>query len=160
MLSIARKDIQIHGLSKTRLYRIYSKMKQRCYAPDNHEYRYYGGRGITICDEWLQSFVAFYDWAMDHGYHDSLTIDRIDSNKGYSPDNCRWLSMKGQNNNRRCNLVITLNGKTQTLSEWSRELNLPYGTIHRRITVLGWSIEEALTYNRNARIHRRNSMQK
>jgi len=95
-----------HGLSKTRLYCVWSSMKDRCYRPACKSYPNYGGRGITVCPEWLHDFAAFRDWAMSHGYDESVpcgtcTLDRIDNDKGYSPENCRFVSMKVQNNNRR-----------------------------------------------------------
>lgn len=94
-----------HRLTNTRLYSIFRNMKQRCYNPNNPKYNSYGGRGITICDEWLNDFQMFYDWSMSHGYSDELTIDRINNDKGYSPQNCRWITWeenrKNSNHGRR-----------------------------------------------------------
>ena len=95
----------IHGKKHTRLYGVWAGMKKRCYNPKYEAYNRYGGRGITVCDEWLHDFGAFYDWAMDNGYDESAaygkcTLDRIENDKGYSPENCRWVDMKTQSNNR------------------------------------------------------------
>lgn len=95
----------VHGKRNNRLYTVWIDMKKRCYNPTTHNYHRYGGRGITICDEWLHDFQAFYDWAIANGYDENApymkcTIDRIDNDKGYSPDNCRWVDAKTQNNNK------------------------------------------------------------
>lgn len=89
-----------HGETHTRIYNIWTNMKTRCYNKNTEKYRYYGGKGITVCDEWRDDFKMFYDWSISHGYSDTLTIDRIDSNLGYSPDNCRWVTMLEQNRNK------------------------------------------------------------
>ena len=87
-----RKPSYSHGLSKTRLYRIWSNMKSRCLNPKVHNYKHYGGKGVSVCDEWLQNFKAFYDWAIASGYKDDLTIDRKDSDGNYCPENCCWIT--------------------------------------------------------------------
>lgn len=121
-----------HHKCNTRLYRIYCNMKTRCYNKNNERYKDYGGRGITICDEWIHDFQAFYDWSIEHGYKDNLTIDRIDNDVGYSPNNCRWVDYKTQGNNTRRNVYITYDGKTQTISQWEDDLNLNSGVIRMR----------------------------
>ena len=123
-----------HGYSKTRLYKVWAHMKERCYNPSNKNYDRYGMRGITICDEWLQDFLKFREWAMANGYDESApkgqcTIDRIDNNKGYSPDNCRWVDMKTQLSNYSKNIYVEIDGKKQTLRQWADEVGLPYMTI-------------------------------
>lgn len=91
----------IHGGHGTRLYSIWRNMKERCYKPYAPKYPLYGGRGITVCDEWLHNFSAFRDWALSNGYQNDLTLDRIDNDEGYNPDNCRWATFSEQNRNRR-----------------------------------------------------------
>ena len=122
-----------HGMSNTRLYKIWECMKYRCSNPNRPEYPHYGGRGIVVCDEWKNDFLNFYEWSMNNGYNNSLTIDRIDVNGNYEPNNCRWADAKTQaNNTTRC-IYITYQDKTQTLTQWCEELGFPYDTIRARL---------------------------
>ena len=134
-----------HGLEHTRLYGIWSDMRLRCYDEKNIAYHRYGGRGITICDEWKNDVKAFYDWATANGYKDSLTIDRINNDGNYCPENCRWATVKEQASNRRSNILVTHNGKTQTMKKWANEVGTPYKVVWARMQKLGWSAERALT---------------
>lgn len=109
---------------RSRLNRIWNGIKARCYNPKYHAYPGYGGRGITMCDEWKNSSKAFADWAMTHGYADNLSVDRIDNDKGYCPENCRWVTHKEQTHNFRKNLWITIDERTQILSDWCREAGI------------------------------------
>lgn len=96
-----------HGKKNTRLYRIWLQMKNRCFNIRTNRYKDYGGRGITVCDEWKNDFTKFYDWSILNGYQENLTIDRIDNDGNYEPSNCRWVTVKIQNRNSRSNHLIT-----------------------------------------------------
>ena len=133
-----------HGKCYTRINKIYRQMKRRCYSKNNPRYKDYGGRGITICEEWQKSFESFYDWSMNNGYSDDLTIDRIDNNRGYSPENCRWTDRKTQVRNTRRNIYLTVDGKTKSLGEWSEITGIPYSVMYQRIKKLGWKDEDAV----------------
>ena len=134
-----------HGLKRTRLYGIWSNMKDRCYRQTNQFYADYGGRGITVCEEWLDNFLAFREWALANGYQDNLTLDRIDNNGPYSPDNCRWANKTQQANNKRSNRLLTYKGKTQTLAQWAKEYGITQSCLGLRINRYKWPIEKALT---------------
>lgn len=122
-----------HGKTNTRLFNIWSGMKKRCYNKNNKGYCNYGKRGISICNEWLNSFESFYEWAINNGYREDLTIDRIDNNGNYEPSNCRWTNIKTQCNNRRSNKIIEYNGEKHTISEWSTITGINKNTIWARI---------------------------
>lgn len=134
-----------HGMKHTRIYNEWCGINRRCYNQNDRCYNNYGGRGITICDEWKNDFQAFYNWAMANGYADDLTIDRIDVNGNYEPSNCRWITRKEQGNNTRRNHLLTYNGKTQTLAQWADEIGISYDTLCSRIVQRHWDIERALT---------------
>ena len=142
-----------HGLAKTRPYQIWSNMKRRCYNHTDSEYKNYGGRGIKICDEWLEDFVSFYEWAQSSGYNDFLTIDRKDVDGDYCPENCRWVTMRVQCNNKTDNHNITYNGETHTLSQWSEILDVNYYTLRSRINILGWDAKRAFETPFNGRVY-------
>lgn len=133
-----------HGLSHTRIDNIYKSMVSRCYKSKNIHFDTYGGRGIRVCQEWLEDKTLFFKWAFNNGYRDNLTLDRINVNKGYEPTNCRWITYKEQCNNKRNNRIITFNGTSHTLSEWSDISGIRAATLFNRLK-LGWSIERTLT---------------
>lgn len=136
-----RKEIHYnHGQFKSRLYNIWTNMKQRCYNKKNTSYENYGGRGIKVCKEWQSDFESFYLWSVDNGYSDLLQIDRIDNNADYSPKNCRWISRKLQNRNRRNNLHIEFIGVKKTLKEWSEFTLIKQCTLDYRINA-GWDLD-------------------
>lgn len=139
-----RKVITKHEKRNTRLYSVWSNMRNRCNNPSSERFNQYGGRGITICKEW-EHFETFYEWALANGYSNNLTIDRIDNSKGYSPNNCRWASSSEQNSNTRRNHLITYGGKTQTMTQWAEEIGIVVGTLESRLNRSHWSIERALT---------------
>jgi hypothetical protein len=141
---MASKRLSTHGQSKTKLHKIWYGMKNRCFNPNNHIYDKYGGRGITVCEEWKE-FEPFRDWALANGYAEGLTIDRIDVNGNYEPSNCRWATMKEQQNNRRNNRYLTYNGETHTMAEWAEIKGLSEQTLAKRLNKHGWSVERALT---------------
>lgn len=141
-------EIMKHGLSKTRIYKCWDGMKERCYNPNRLDYKSYGGRGIKVCTEWLDKevgFKNFLEWAMNNGYTDDLTLDRKDVNGNYEPSNCRWANKDTQANNRRNNHLLTYNGKTQTVAQWSKELQINSTTIWQRIRQYDYPEDEILS---------------
>ena len=131
-----------HLQSGTRLYYVWVEMRQRCQNLRHPHFTLYGGRGISVCEEWSR-FEAFSEWARRAGYKSGLTLDRIDCDGGYSPRNCRWVTQRTQCNNQRRNKTITYRGRSQSLSMWARELGLNYYTLRSRLRV-GWPVERAL----------------
>ncbi len=138
------KRTKTHGFgNRDRLYRIWSNMKSRCYSQTDRNFKRYGARGIEICQEWRTDFLKFREWAIANGYQDGLSIDRIDNNKGYSPDNCRWADRTTQSNNRRTNVFITYHGETHTIAEWAMITGVKSATLASR-KAHGWSDEECI----------------
>lgn len=159
MIENIKKANTKHGNSRSRLYNIWHGMKQRCYDKNLSNYPCYGGRGITVCDEW-QEFEPFYDWAMANGYKEEIlpngknkwTIDRIDNDKGYSPDNCRWADFETQNANKRPpqewrekGVFVEINGITKNLISWCKEYGLNYNTVMTRVHIRKWDWVRAIT---------------
>lgn len=134
-----------HNSSKTALYRRWQSMKSRCYNKNFPGYKNYGGRGIRVCDEWKNSFEKFRDWALSTMDNENLTLERIDNNGNYCPENCRWATIKEQANNRRSCLIFEYNGKKQNLLQWCNELKLDYKLVHNRLYKLHWSFEKAIS---------------
>ena len=132
-----------HGLSKTRLHSIWTNMKTRCNNPNATGFQNWGGKGIKVCEEWSNDVQAFYDWSMMNGYEEHLTIDRIDNDKGYSPDNCRWITYKDQANNVSTNHPYTFNGEVLNSKEMAEKYGLKRTTFEERLKS-GWSLEKAL----------------
>lgn len=134
-----------HGLSNSRLYHIWHCMKSRCYNPKDPGYKNYHDKlNITICPEWLNNIKEFIEWSIKNGYKDNLTIDRINTYKGYSPENCRWISTKEQMKNTTRTRFYTLNNKTQCLTDWCKEYKIHRNTVNYRLNN-GWSFEKAIT---------------
>lgn len=139
-----------HVKSRERLYPIWYCMIQRCTNPTDSRYHRYGARGISVCEEWANDYRVFREWAYANGYKDDVargqcTIDRIDIDGDYCPENCRWVDNITQCNNKSSNRYVTFKGETHTISEWSKITGINYGTLKDRILKNGWTIEDALT---------------
>lgn len=143
-IELIRERSITHGETRSKLYGVWSSIKSRCLNSNTVAYKDYGGRGISICDEWKNSFEAFRDWAYANGYKEGVSIDRIDNNGNYCPDNCKWVISVVQANNRRSNNLITYNGETLTVTEWAEKLGKNPKTIFNRL-YSGWSPIEAIT---------------
>lgn len=144
----ARKLIKVnttHGLSRSKIYHIYHTMKNRCYKKSSKAYSDYGGRGIAICDKWLDSFEVFNNWAVSNGYEVGLTLERIDVNGNYEPSNCKWITQSEQSDNKRTTLYATINGETKTLKEWSAISGVKYNTLRARYVDYGWTGKKLLS---------------
>lgn len=133
-----------HGMTKTRIFHIWNDMRQRCKNKNYPEYAYYGGRGICVCAEWDVDFSAFKDWAFANGYAEDLSIDRIDVNGNYEPENCRWATQKEQARNTRFNRYVTINGETKIISDWCEIYGISACSVYRRVREMGMSFEQAI----------------
>lgn len=144
-VEVRREKRQTHGQTGTRLYRIWTSMKTRCRNPRAKSYRDYGGRGITVCQEWAADFLSFRAWALANGYRDDLTIERIDNDRPYDPSNCVFATIEQQQRHRRHHRWLTCLDETKILADWVRD---PRCTVHH-VTIIhrlkaGWSPEEAV----------------
>ena len=140
-LDNARQLTTKHGCShKDKLYHIWKGIKARCYNPHNKRYKNYGGRGIKVCDEWKNDYLSFKNWALNNSYSDDLTIDRINNDGNYEPNNCRWVDIKTQQNNTTRNIYITYKGITQSLSLWADTFGLTYSCMKHRYD-RNWNME-------------------
>lgn len=143
-LEVCSERAKTHGMTGTRVYMTWANMKRRCYEETNEQYKDYGGRGIKVCDEW-HKFESFYAWAKSSGYNDTLTIDRIDNNGNYCPENCKWSTYKENCRNKGNNRLLTYNGQSLPLSQWAEITGLKRETLRDRLDDSGWSVEDALT---------------
>lgn len=126
-------ELGTHHKRNTRIYNTWAGVKSRCFNPnDKRSYKNYGGRGITMCDEWKNDFTAFYNWAMANGYKEGLTIERIDVNGNYEPSNCKWITLKEQERNRRDTIYLIRNGEKDSLANWADRLDMSYDLLYSR----------------------------
>jgi len=140
----ASKAKTTHGLSGEKLYKVWGAIKERCYNPNNRSFKDYGFRGIKMCSQWKTSFKKFYNWAIENGYKEGLTIERHNVNGNYTPKNCGWIPKKDQSKNRTNSVRIEYNGDSKTSTEWSEITNIPSQVITQRVR-RGWSSERTLT---------------
>lgn len=143
-----------HKMSKTRLYKIWKDMKARCNRKTTTGYENYGARGISVCNEWANDFIIFYNWSICNNYSDNLEIDRINVNGNYEPNNCRWSNQDIQHNNKRSNRLIFYKEKMYTLSQLAREYGFKPLVVLKRLN-RGWTIEEAINLKLNTKLNAR-----
>lgn len=141
LIELKRSEKKI--IKNKRVYRIWQGMKSRCYNRNDGKYKYYGAKGVSVCDEWLKSFPSFYEWSITNGYTDTLTIDRVNTDGDYCEENCRWVGYTEQNNNKSDNLLLRYNNDRITVKEMSKLTGLNESTIRSRLN-LGWSVEKII----------------
>lgn len=138
------QSMKKHGMTNTKIFRTWGNMLDRCGNPRSNEYYLYGERGICVCEEWKSDFLNFYNWAISNGYKEGLSIDRIDVNGNYCPENCRWVTIKDQIRNRRNTVYVILNGDKVPLGEVAEKYNIDYGKLYKRIKYKKMNIEDAI----------------
>lgn len=148
-----------NGTEPIVLYRCYANMKTRCYNKNYFLYHRYGGRGISVCDEWRNDFATFRSWAFENGWNENLTLDRIDNDRDYSPTNCRWITLTEQANNRSTNRFLEYNGEKDTMANWARRLNIPYYIIQYNADI-GKTLDYLVERIRNGDISRHKAEEK
>lgn len=141
---VSKQRSTTHGMTKSKLYYCWSNVKQRCCCETNKAFKNYGGRGIKMCEDWKNSFESFARWAASAGYKEGLTIERIDVNGDYCPENCKWISLSDQATNRRSNIVVDYNGESHCLSEWCEMYDVDYYLVYNRMHKNHWSFERAI----------------
>lgn len=148
VINTHQKYLTKHNEAHSRLYNVWHSMKSRCFNKNRPQYKNYGGRGITVCEDWLD-YIAFRDWSIANGYDSNAprgqcTLDRIDVDGNYCPENCQWINMLAQQNNRTNNRKYTYNGETKTLKQWAEDLGIDRTTLTYRIDKSGMTFEEAI----------------
>lgn len=153
----AAKRATVHGLSGTSIHVAWKAMRARCLYPSGARWKHYGGRGISVCDEW-GTFKPFYDWSMANGWQPGLQIDRIDNDGNYEPGNCRWATRTEQANNRSATVMLSAFGEVKSMAEWLSDSRclVCRGTLYSRLRC-GWDTEEAMSAQPSNRTHRANS---
>lgn len=138
---VVKKYFTTHNMTNTKLYKVWRAIIDRTEYSSNKRYKNYGDRGIKMCKEWRKDFKNFYNWAINNGYKEGLTIDRINVNGDYEPNNCRWVTWEEQENNRTNNHYITYKVETHTMKQWSEILGIKYSTLSNRLNSYNWDIE-------------------